>query len=74
MSEALIVNPYDEHEMVNALIKALRMPVHEQQERMRLTRQQVRTNAYRWAGHMLLGAAQIRQRQCILDLVLSDSS
>jgi trehalose 6-phosphate synthase len=69
LSEALIVNPYDEHEMVVALVEALSMPGQEQRERMRLMRQQVRKqNVYRWAGRMLLDAAQIRQRRRILDL------
>jgi trehalose 6-phosphate synthase len=69
MSEALIVNPYDEQEMANALDAALRMPASEQRERMRLMRQQVREqNVYRWAGRMLVDAARIRQRLRILDL------
>jgi trehalose 6-phosphate synthase len=70
MSEALIVNPYDEQEMVGAIEAALRMSDHEQQERMRLMRRQVRKqNVYRWAARMLLDAARIRQRQRIFDLV-----
>ena len=35
LSEALIVNPYDAHEMAEALAPALPMPEHEQRERMR---------------------------------------
>ncbi|OYX35146.1 MAG: hypothetical protein B7Y99_04690 [Caulobacterales bacterium 32-69-10] len=70
MSEALIVNPYDGHEMADALDMALHMPEQEQRERMRLMRQQVREqNVYRWAGRMLIDAARIRQRRRILDLV-----
>ncbi len=69
LSEALIVNPYDTHAMANALDAALRMPVDEQCERMRLMRQQVRErNVYRWAGRMLIDAARSRQRQRILDI------
>jgi trehalose 6-phosphate synthase len=70
LPEALIVNPYDTYEMANALGTALRMPVEEQCERMRLMRQQVRErNVYRWAGRMLIDAARSRQRQRILDIV-----
>ena len=69
LSEALIVNPYNTHEMSAALDTALRMPGHEQQERMRLMRQQVREwNVYRWAGRMLIDAEASRQRRRILDI------
>ena len=69
LSEALIVNPYNTHEMSSALDIALRMPDNEQQERMRLMRQQVREwNVYRWAGRMLIDAAASRQRRRILDI------
>ena len=69
LSEALMVNPYNIHEMSSALGIALRMPDNEQQERMRLMRQQVREwNVYRWAGRMLIDAAASRQRRRILDI------
>ena len=69
LSEALIVNPYHTEEMSLALDTALRMPAGEQQERMRLMRQQVREwNVYRWAGRMLIDAAAIRQRRRIFDI------
>ena len=69
LSEALIVNPYHTKEMSLALDTALRMPANEQQERMRLMRQQVREwNVYRWAGRMLIDAAAIRQRRRIFDI------
>jgi trehalose 6-phosphate synthase len=71
LSEALIVNPFDTLEMAQALDTALRMPVQEQRERMRLMRQQVREqNVYRWAGRMLVDAARIRQRRRILSLAM----
>jgi trehalose 6-phosphate synthase len=69
LSEALIVNPYNIHEMASALNAALRMPVVEQQERMRVMRQQIKEwNVYRWAGRMLIDAASKRRRQRIVDL------
>ena len=69
LSEALIVNPYHTQEMSSAIDIALRMPVNEQQERMRLMRQQVRErNVYRWAGRMLIDAGASRQRRRIIDI------
>ena len=69
LTEALIVNPYDAKSMADALNAALLMPVQEQEERMRLMRQQVREqNVYRWAGRMLLDAARIRQRRRVMAL------
>jgi trehalose 6-phosphate synthase len=69
LSEALIVNPYNTYEMSSALDAALRMSGNEQQERMRLMRQQVREwNVYRWAGRMLIDAAASRQRRRILEI------
>jgi trehalose 6-phosphate synthase len=69
LTEALIVNPYDAKSMAEALNAALLMPVEEQEERMRLMRQQVRDqNVYRWAGRMLLDAARVRQRRRIMAL------
>ncbi len=73
LSEALIVNPYNTREMSSAFSTALRMSDSEQQERMRLMRQQVREwNVYRWAGRMLVDAAASRQRRRIFDI--SESS
>jgi len=69
LSEALIVNPYNVHEMASAVELALRMPAKEQRERMRQMREQVREwNVYRWAARMLMDAATTRRRQRILDL------
>ena len=64
LSEALIVNPHHTKEMSLALDTALRMPANEQQERMRLMRQQVREwNVYRWAGRMLLMRGEPQRRR-----------
>ena len=72
LTEALIVNPYDAKSMAESLHAGLMMPAEEQQERMRLMRQQVREqNVYRWAGRMLLDAARIRQRQRVTALAKS---
>lgn len=72
LTEALIVNPYDTKSMAEALNAALKMPNLEQEERMRLMRQQVKDqNVYRWAGRMLLDAARIRQRRRVMALAQS---
>jgi trehalose 6-phosphate synthase len=67
LSEALIVNPYDAHAMSEAINRALTMPQAEQRARMHVMREIVRArNVYRWAGRMLLDAANLRKRQEIL--------
>jgi trehalose 6-phosphate synthase len=66
LAEALIVNPYHAHDMADAIHRALVMPIEEQEARMRQMRALVRTrNVYRWAGQMLLDAAQLRRREGI---------
>jgi len=70
LPEALIVNPYDTRSMAEALEQALSMPQAEQRERMRLMRDIVRLrNVYRWAGQMLLDAADLRTRNRIMQMV-----
>jgi trehalose 6-phosphate synthase len=64
LGEALIVNPYHTHEMMEAINHALTMPLSEQRTRMRQMRALVRSrNVYRWAGQMLIDAAQLRRRR-----------
>jgi len=64
LTEALIVNPYDLREASEALAAALRMPVAEQRERMRSMRRIVSEfNVYRWAGRMLVDAAELRRKE-----------
>lgn len=64
LSEALVVNPYDLPEAAEALARALAMSEDEQRERMVAMRQVVSEfNVYRWAGRMLLEAADLRRRQ-----------
>jgi len=67
LPEALIVNPYDIDQCAMALHMALTMPEAEQRARMRSMRGLVQEfNVYRWAGRMLLDAAQTRMRQRVL--------
>ena len=64
--EALLVNPYDNDGMAEAIDRALRMSEAEQRGRMRMMRELVRdNNVYRWAGSMLLEAARMRRRRAI---------
>jgi trehalose 6-phosphate synthase len=64
LTEALVVNPYDLNETSDALAAALRMPVFEQRERMRSMRRIVAEfNVYRWAGRMLVDAAELRRKE-----------
>lgn len=74
LSEALIVNPYDAHSVSVAIEQALLMSRAEQRERMRLMREIVRLrNVYRWAGQMLLDAADLRKRRHILQLMSGEN-
>jgi trehalose 6-phosphate synthase len=64
LTEALIVNPYDSRQAAEALALALRMPPDEQRERMESMRRVVSEfNVYRWAGRMLIDAAEVRRRE-----------
>ncbi|MGH6985104.1 MAG: alpha,alpha-trehalose-phosphate synthase (UDP-forming), partial [Stellaceae bacterium] len=75
LTEALIVNPYDSRGMVEAIEQALLMPAAEQRERMRLMREIVRLrNVYRWAGQMLLDAADLRKRKRIIQMMSQQQS
>jgi len=64
LTEALIVNPYDLRQASDAMAAALRMPAVEQAERMRSMRRLVSEfNVYRWAGRMLVDAAELRRKE-----------
>jgi trehalose 6-phosphate synthase len=66
LTEALIVNPYDPREAADALAAALRMPLDEQRERMESMRRMVSEfNVFRWAGRMLIDAAEVRRHERI---------
>jgi trehalose 6-phosphate synthase len=70
LPEALIVNPYHVDQTADAIYQSIRMNPAEQGERMRSLRSYVRDfNIYRWAGRMLLDAAQERHRQKTRDRI-----
>jgi trehalose 6-phosphate synthase len=67
LTEALIVNPYDTRQSSDALATALKMPKSEQRERLQSMRRLVSEfNVYRWAGRMLVDAAEIRRKERVL--------
>ncbi len=64
LTEALVVNPYDLRQASSAMAAALSMPADEQRERMLSMRRLVSEfNVYRWAGRMLVDAAELRRRE-----------
>ena len=66
LTEALIVNPYDLGQASDALAMALRMDPDEQRVRMRSMRRLVSEfNVYRWAGRMIVDAAELRRKERI---------
>ncbi len=74
LGEALLVNPYDLDEAAAALAAALDMPPGEQAERMRAMRAWIsHFNVYRWAGRMLVDAAQLRRRDRLADRLLDET-
>jgi trehalose 6-phosphate synthase len=75
LTEALIVNPYDLEASSDALAAALKMPVEEQQDRMRSMRSLlVQFNVYRWAGKMLVDAARLRNQERVAGRLSERSS
>jgi trehalose-6-phosphate synthase len=72
LPEAILVNPFDIGETAAAIKRAMQMPREERLERMKLMRRTVKeNNVYRWAGRMLMDAAQIRQQQSLSKNALS---
>jgi trehalose 6-phosphate synthase len=75
LTEALIVNPYDQEECCEALATALTMPEDEQRDRMRSMRSiLVQFNVYRWAGKMLVDAARLRNQERVAGRIAERSS
>ena len=72
LPEALLVNPFDVKGTAAAIRAAIHMPRDERRARMKLMRRTVKeNNVYRWAGRMLMDAAQIRQRQLLTRVELT---
>jgi trehalose 6-phosphate synthase len=61
LPDALLVNPYDEQQLAQAILRALEMSEEEQCNRMRQMRLHVREhNIYRWAANLLSDLTEIR--------------
>ena len=54
LTDAILVNPFDEDELSNAILRALQMPHEERTRRMKKMRAVVaENNIYRWAGKIV---------------------
>jgi trehalose 6-phosphate synthase len=54
LTDAMVVNPFDEDELSNAILRALQMPQEERTRRMKKMRAVVaENNIYRWAGKIV---------------------
>jgi len=61
LEDALVVNPYDTHQLGEAIHQALTMDSEERTRRMRRMRRVVKEhNVYRWAANMLHELSEIR--------------
>ena len=61
LRDALMVNPYDIHQMAEAIRAALEMDPEEKQNRMRHMRRIVReNNVYRWAANLIRAVCEVR--------------
>lgn len=60
LTDALLVNPFDQDQCVAAICKALEMPVEEKRRRMRQMRAVVaENNVYRWAAKIISALLQV---------------
>src|SRR5688572_23143807 len=60
MPGAIIINPYDIEKTADAIKEALKMPLEEQERRMKLMRQEiVANNVYGWAASLLRTMANL---------------
>jgi trehalose 6-phosphate synthase len=61
LTDAILVNPFSEEEMVEGVRRALEMPLEERRQRMTRLREVVATRTvYRWAGKFVSTLLQIR--------------
>jgi trehalose-6-phosphate synthase len=60
LTDALVVNPFDEDELANSILRALQMPQEERTRRMKKMRAVVaENNIYRWAGKIVSAVANL---------------
>lgn len=77
LSDAIIVNPTDQKEMVEAMIQALEMPVEEQKERLKSMQQIIAVQTVnQWAQDFLDELLEVRNKNIALNnkILTKDSS
>jgi len=60
---ALVVNPYDTHEVAQAILRAVRMPLAERRARMQAMRERIAASSiYDWSEKLLTDMRDVRQQ------------
>lgn len=71
LNEAIIVNPYQPNEIAHAIESALKMPLGEQQRRMKAMQERLKIyDIARWGDEFLNGMTEISERQKVFDAKL----
>ena len=64
MGEAIIINPYDEEEIAEAIFQALNMPLPEQRERIKMMQQRIsRYDVFKWSSEFMKSLQKVTQIQ-----------
>ncbi len=64
MGEAIIINPYDEEEIAEAIHHALNMPIAEQRERIKTLQQRIsRYDVFKWSGEFVKALRKVENVQ-----------
>ncbi|MGE4586460.1 MAG: trehalose-phosphatase [Mangrovibacterium sp.] len=63
MGEAIMINPNNDSEIAEAIVQAIRMPLKEQQERMKFIQQRIsRYDVFKWSAEFVKGLKKV---ECI---------
>ena len=63
LAEAVLVNPYDDEQLMESIRTAIEMPEEERQRRLTIMKKRVsENNLFRWAGKFLIRLAETRER------------
>ena len=74
LSEALIVNPNDKHQVVDAIYKALKMPVDEQEKHMAFMQKTIKKfNIHHWVKLFLDRLDNVKERQKTMGTKVMDT-
>lgn len=64
LGEAILINPNNENEISEAIFQALKMPLSEQRERMKLLQKRIsRYDVFKWASEFMKGLDKIKSVQ-----------